>query len=138
MKHLIILVTLVLSLFGANIDWPSNYENALVEAKKQNKLVYIFITSDSCRWCREFESTTLQDEYIKDRLEKEFVSIHLSRDRHTIPEQFEKAPVPRHYFTDAKGNILYNSLGHRGIACFDAFMDNAKEKDELNKQGEKK
>ncbi|QSZ42271.1 DUF255 domain-containing protein [Sulfurimonas aquatica] len=138
MKYFIAIAVLSISLFGANIDWPSDYKVALKEAKKQNKLVYIFITSDSCGWCRKFEDTTLQDEYIKERLAKEFISIHISREWDPVPKQFETAPVPRHYFTDSDGEILYSSLGHRGIPCFDGFMDNAIEKNELNKEGDKK
>lgn len=138
MKYFIYLALLVTSIFASNIDWPSDYNKALSKAKEEKKFLYVFITSDSCRWCRKFEQTTLQDEYIKKRLSDKFVSIHLSRDRHTVPKQFETAPVPRHYFVDMNGNILYSSLGHRGIACFDGFMDNAIEKDELNKKGEVK
>ncbi|MEA1982738.1 MAG: DUF255 domain-containing protein [Campylobacterota bacterium] len=128
MKKLIVVLLFVTSLFGADIAWPSDYKKALADAKTQNKLVYVFITSDSCQWCRKFEATTLQDEAIKKRLYSEFVPIHLSRDKHQIPKKFETAPVPRHYFTDTEGNILYSSLGHRGVECFDAFMDNAQKK----------
>lgn len=133
MKKLIILMMFTMSLFGADIDWPSDYKQALLEAKKENKLVYIFITSDDCQWCRKFEATTLQNKAIQKRLYSEFVTVHLSRDRHDIPKEFETAPVPRHYFTDAKGTILYNSLGHRGLECFDAFMDNAQNKIKVSK-----
>ncbi len=133
MKKIILVLLFVTSLFSADIDWPSDYQQALKDAKSENKLVYIFITSDSCQWCRKFEATTLQDEAIKERLYSEFVTIHLSRDKHDIPKQFETAPVPRHYFTDTEGNILYNSLGHRGVECFDAFMDNAQNKIKVSK-----
>lgn len=134
MKKLIILFAMALTLFGANIDWPNDYNKALQEAKKENKLVYVFITSDSCRWCREFERTTLQNEQIKERLHKGFAAIHLSRDRDSIPKKFETAPVPRHYFVDAQGNILYSSLGHRDEEMFNAFMDNAEEKYKMNQE----
>ncbi|MEA2072904.1 MAG: DUF255 domain-containing protein [Campylobacterota bacterium] len=133
MKKIILVLLFVTSLFSADIDWPSDYQQALKDAKSENKLVYIFITSDSCQWCRKFEATTLQDKAIKERLYSEFVTIHLSRDKHDIPKQFETAPVPRHYFTDREGNILYNSLGHRGVECFDAFMDNAQNKIKVSK-----
>ncbi len=137
MKTILLSILFALSLFGADIDWPSDYKAALQEAKQENKLVYIFITSDSCRWCRKFEATTLQDEGIKKRLQKEFVSIHMSRDQVKIPEQFKTAPVPRHYFVDADGKILYSSLGHRCVEIFDSFMDNAHQADEKNKTKEK-
>jgi len=137
MKYLIAIFILVTTLFGADIAWPSDYNKALVDAKKDNKLVYVFITSDDCRWCRKFEATTLQIPQIKDRLHKNFITVHLSRDRNEIPKIFETAPVPRHYFVDAKGNILYSSLGHRDQDMFNAFMSNAQERYEMNQKKEK-
>ncbi|MBL1244222.1 MAG: thioredoxin family protein [Sulfurimonas sp.] len=133
MKNLLFIILLATTLFSANLDWPSDYDQALVDAKKQDKLIYLFITSDNCKWCKKFANTTLQDELIKKRLHSEFITIHMSRDKHSIPKQFETAPVPRHYFTDTEGNILYSSLGHRGLPCFNAFMDNAQEQFEFNK-----
>ena len=128
MRYILFMFLLVSSLYSANLNWSNDYKKALGDAKKENKLIYVFITSDSCKWCRKFENTTLQDKAILKRLHSEFITIHLSRDRDEIPKQFETAPIPRHYFTDSKGNILYNSLGHRGVECFDAFMDNAQNK----------
>ncbi len=133
MKYLILVFMLVGSLYSANLDWSNDYKKALVDAKKEHKLVYIFITSDSCQWCRKFEETTLRDENITKRLYSEFITIHLSRDKDKIPKKFETAPVPRHYFTDAAGNILYSSLGHRKVECFDAFMDNAQDRLKVSK-----
>lgn len=133
MKNLLFIILLATTLFSANLDWPSDYDQALVDAKKQDKLIYLFITSDNCKWCKKFANTTLQDKLIKKRLHSEFITIHMSRDKYSIPKQFETAPVPRHYFTDTEGNILYSSLGHRGLPCFNAFMDNAQEQFEFNK-----
>jgi hypothetical protein len=131
MRYIVSLILISFSLFSAELDWSHNYKQGLVDAKKEHKLLYVFITSDACKWCRKFESTTLQDRAIKKRLYSEFITIHLSRDRDEIPEKFKTAPVPRHYFTDAEGNILYSTLGHRGVECFDSFMDNAHERFKL-------
>jgi len=133
MKSLIILTLLVGSLFASDIDWSNNYKKTLDKAKLSGKSIYILITSDNCRWCRKFESTTLQDKVILKRLYKEFEVLHLSRDRDVIPDKFEVTPVPRHYFVTSDEEILYNSLGHRGVDCFDAFMDNAQNKLKVTK-----
>ena len=128
MKHLLVTLSFVIGLFGSDLGWSSKYEQSLEKAKQEHKLVYVFITSDSCKWCRKFENTTLQDKTILQRLYSEFEVVHLSRDRHKIPKGFETSPIPRHYFVDSDGKILYSSLGHRGIECFDAFMDNAEDR----------
>jgi thioredoxin-related protein len=137
MKQLFSLFLFVSSLMSSDIDWPNDYKQALHQAKEENKLVYIFITSDSCQWCRKFEATTLQNTQVKKRLFANYVPIHLSRDRDTIAKQFETAPVPRHYFTNAEGEILYSSLGYRDEIMFNAFMDNAQDKQKLNQKKDK-
>jgi len=125
MRGLIFLFMIATALFSNELGWSHNYDKSLEKAKESGKLVYVLITSDNCRWCRKFENTTLQDKAILKRLYSEFEVVHLSRDRDDIPKSFETTPVPRHYFVDVNGKVLYNSLGHRGVDCFDAFMDNA-------------
>lgn len=133
MKKIILILAMVASLFAADIDWPSDYNAALAKAKTENKIVYVLLTSDNCRWCRKFENTTLQNQAVKDRLAKEFIVVHISRDRDYVPENFETTPVPRHYFVNSDGEIVYESLGHRGIECFSIFMDDAQDNIKVNK-----
>lgn len=128
MKYILLLLLFTSALMSAELKWLDDYNTALREAKKEHKLIYIFISSSTCGWCHKFEKTTLEDEAIKKRLAKEFVTLHLIRDFDDIPAKFKTSPVPRHYFTDAKGDILYNSLGYRKVDVFESFMDNAQEK----------
>ncbi|MBN2817237.1 MAG: DUF255 domain-containing protein [Campylobacterales bacterium] len=133
MKTLFALLLSFGFLFGNDLGWSHDYKTAQEKALKSKKLIYTLITSESCKWCRKFESTTLQDEKILKRLYKEFEVVHLSRDKDSIPKEFETSPVPRHYFTNAKGDILYSSLGHRGVECFESFMDNAQDDTKADK-----
>ena len=128
MKYLVVIFALISSLMSAELNWSHDYKAALQKSQKSGKLVYVLITSENCKWCRKFENTTLQDKDILKRLYKEFEVVHISREHDYVPKSFKTSPVPRHYFTDAKGEVLYNSLGHRGVECFDSFMDNAEDK----------
>jgi len=132
MRVAIIILFVIASLQAMELGWSDNYDEALAQAKKEHKLVYTLITSSTCGWCRKFEKTTLQDTMVKKRLTKEFITVQLTRDFDTIPKEFKTSPVPRHYFTDSNGKILYSSLGYRKVECFDSFMDNAQEKYEIN------
>ena len=128
MRYLISFLLLTTVVFSAELDWPSHYKEALTQAKQNNKIIYILITSQSCKWCVKFEKTTLKDEKIKKRLNSQFITIHLTRDKDAIPSKFKTAPVPRHYFVDSNGDILYSALGYRDVELFDSFMDNAQDK----------
>ncbi len=134
MKIVLFLVLFILSLNAAELGWSHDYTKGLQEAKKEHKIVYVLITSENCGWCRKFERTTLQNKEIKKRLREDFITIHLSREWDDVPTAFKPSPVPRHYFVDEKGEILYSSLGYRDVEMFESFMDNAQEKYQLNKE----
>ena len=123
MKVLLITIALISTLFGAELDWPNDYNKALEIAKKENKHVYMLITSESCRWCRKFEATTLQDEATLERLKSKYVLLHISRDRDYMPSKFKKKRVPRHYFITQKGEVIYSFLGYWNAEDFDSFLD---------------
>lgn len=111
-----------------NLGWSHNYKASFAKAQKSNKVLYVLITSEDCGWCRKFERTTLQDKAIKQRLKSEFEVVHLSREKDEVPKMFKTSPIPRHYFVAPSGKIVYDSLGHRGVACFESFMDEAQGK----------
>ncbi|MBT5935392.1 DUF255 domain-containing protein [Sulfurimonas sp.] len=138
MKKLLLLLALLTSLFSVELGWMDDYKQALVDAKKENKLIYLLITSSTCSWCQMFKDITLQDKKLIQRLEKEFITVQLVRDFDKIPEGFESSPVPRHYFTDSDGVMLYNSLGYRDEETFEVFIDNAEEKFEMNNENKSK
>ena len=125
MKKLIILLVLVSSLFGADIDWPSEYKEALVQAKKENKHIYMLITANDCRWCRKFERTTLQDPKIIKALKEKYVLLHIDRemDMDDMPSTFKSKRVPRHYFLDNNGEVIYTFLGYWDSLDFNSFLD---------------
>ena len=98
MKLILVTLVFITTLFSAELDWPNDYKAALVQAKKENKDIYMLITSADCRWCRKFEASTLQDDKTIERLKKQYVFLHIDRDWDEIPEHFKKKRVPRHYF----------------------------------------
>jgi len=133
MKILFLVFGLFSFVFGLD-GFLEDYGEALKKAKQEHKKVYMLITSDSCRWCRKFEQTTLKDKTFLDKLKKNYVLLHLSRDRDFIPKKFDTAPVPRHYFLSADGKTIFASLGHRNVTMFNSFL---KTVDEIQNKGKK-
>ncbi len=116
------------TLFSTNIEILNDYDLGLQKAKLENKLLYVLISSQKCKWCKKFENTTLNNDSIKDRLSKEFVVVELILEHDTIDERFKTTPIPRHYFLDLNSNIIYEALGYRDSVLFDSFMDNAQDR----------
>jgi len=122
-----ILVTALISLLSAAPDWPSDYEQALKNAKEAKKDIYLFVGSEYCKYCDKFTADVLNKKEVLKKLKKDYVLIYLSRDIDDIPEKFETKPVPRHYFLTTGGEIIYTTIGYRSVEAFYELLDEVKE-----------
>jgi uncharacterized protein YyaL (SSP411 family) len=114
---------LVSSLSAIELDWEHNFNNALNTAKKENKLVYLFIGADQCKHCDRFKKQTLSNKELISKMQKEYVLLYMSRDQHAIPEGFEKYGVPMHYFLTPEGKIIAKVQGSRELEGWYDVLD---------------
>jgi len=115
-------------LFSSTIDavelnWEHNYDNALATAKKEKKMVYLFIGADRCRHCDRFKKQTLSNKELIVKMKKEYVLLYMSRDQHAIPDRFEKYGVPFHYFLTPEGKIIAGVQGSRELEGWYDVLD---------------
>jgi uncharacterized protein YyaL (SSP411 family) len=130
MKHLLFLskfffsiLLLSSSLNAIELNWEHNYENALLTAKKENKLVYLFIGADRCIHCDRFKEQTLSNKELIETMKEDYVLLYMSRDKHIIPDQFEKYGVPMHYFLTPDGKITAHIRGSRELSGWYDVLD---------------
>lgn len=118
MKKLLLTLMLLPSLFAFEPDWIHNYDEALTEAKKEHKDVYLFIAADACPFCKKFKNETLSKVKILMAIEKKFIPLYLSRDHHYIPDNFERYGAPRHYFLKEDGTVYNEDAGFKSPKQF--------------------
>ena len=111
------------TLNAAELNWEHNYNNALATAKKEKKMVYLFIGADQCRHCDRFKKQTLSNKELIVKMKKEYVLLYMSRDQHTIPDRFEKYGVPFHYFLTPEGKIIAEVQGSRELEGWYDVLD---------------
>lgn len=118
MKLFIFLFLLISSLHSVDLNWEHDYNKALKQAKEQNKDVYLFVGADVCRFCDKFKKETLSREHVMKKLREDYIPLYMSRDKHDIPKHFEVKGVPRHYFLNSNGEIIYTTRGSREVDGF--------------------
>lgn len=61
-----------------NLDWKANLEQAMAEAKKENKAVLVnFTGSDWCKWCMKLNAEVFSQPEFKEYAEKKLVLVKL-------------------------------------------------------------
>jgi thioredoxin-related protein len=114
---------LISTLNAVELNWEHNYNNALATAKKEKKMVYLFIGADQCRHCDRFKEQTLSNKDLIEEMKKEYVLLYMSRDQHKIPDGFEKYGVPMHYFLTPEGKTIAVVQGSRELEGWYDVLD---------------
>jgi thioredoxin-related protein len=111
------------TLNAIELNWEHNYENALATAKKEQKMVYLFIGADRCTHCERFKEQTLSNKDLINDMKEDYILLYMSRDQHDIPDRFEKYGVPFHYFLTSEGKIIAEVQGSRELAGWYDVLD---------------
>ena len=112
MRYMTILFLLLLSLQADEINWNSDFAAAQAQAQKENKIIYAVITSETCRWCRKLESTTLKQPAIIKNLNDKYAAVEITRGKGKYPKCFKATMVPMTYFVAPDGRIIYSVPGY--------------------------
>jgi len=120
---LLSILLFISTLDAVELNWEHNYNNALTTAKKEKKMVYLFIGADNCRHCDRFKKQTLSNKELIEKMKKEYVLLYMSRDQHNIPDGFEKYGVPMHYFLTSEAKIIAVIQGSRELEGWYDVLD---------------
>ncbi len=90
----------------------SNYEEAFLVAKKNNKPMFILFSTKHCRWCRKLKETTLKDQEIIKRLNNEFIVLLLDKDLSIYPSKYKVTAVPTIYITNKDEEVFTSIIGY--------------------------
>lgn len=129
MKYLLGLCFLSFMAWGGEIQWNDSYDQALLKAKKENKPLMVLITTESCRYCRKLEATTLQDEGVIAKMNTHFQTVHVTKDKSIYPKTLKTKMVPTTYFIDPRDNkVLYSIPGFWDAEDYTSILDDATRK----------
>ncbi|WP_373069606.1 thioredoxin family protein [Sulfurimonas sp.] len=135
MKLLILTFLLSISLLANSIEWQNNYKTALESAKKENKLLFVFITSKNCKFCKKLKETTLKNKDIVNKINKDYISVIVMKDKDYFPSKLNAKATPMIYFLDKDENIIDYSLGYWDVVDFNFILKDVKKRlDKRKKQ----
>ena len=128
-KKLFVAFLLLLSTqLSAEVVWQKNFSQSLELAKKEQKVLMLFVESKSCRWCKKMKNRTLSDERVIKRL-KPYVSLKVMRDDMDVMRELPSIHgVPTIFFMTANKKILETVVGYFNIEDFLSYIDDVEGK----------
>ena len=126
-KLLALLLFLPLGLF-ADITWQKDIPTAFELAKKEHKVVMIFVEGETCRWCKKMKHRTLSDENVDKRLQP-YIAVKVFREnKEAMKDLPEIQGVPTIFFMTAEKKILESVIGYYTVEDFISYINDV-EKD---------
>jgi len=122
-KICFVVLLLFSTLSAIELGWEHDYKKALATAKKEHKMVYLFIGADHCKHCERFKKQTLSDKKLIEAMKKKYVLLYMSRDKHDIPKKYALYGVPFHYFLTPEGKTIVKAQGSRELAGWYDVLD---------------
>lgn len=114
-------IVFTLSLFTSFLfaDYKS-LDEALIEAKKQEKDLLLFIHSKHCFYCKDMIKNTLNDEEVKEFIEKRFIFLMVEDyQRNLLRKDIKTNFVPMTYLISGEdGEILLELPGRKDKKTF--------------------
>lgn len=111
------------NLYAIELNWEHDYKKALLQAQKEDKMVYLLIGADKCRHCDRFKEETLSNKELIKTMKEDYILLYMSRDQQKIPYKFELYGAPRHYFLNSKGDIIADGQGSRELEGWYDILD---------------
>jgi thiol:disulfide interchange protein len=111
---------------SGTLTWKTNLDNALAQAKKEKKPLFVDIYATWCGPCRKMEQTTYTDEKVQSQLKKYvLVKIDADQDRETA-KKFGTQYLPTLLVLNHKGQVVTSQAGYMDPDAFLAFLADAK------------
>lgn len=110
-KIVFILMFSVFALFGADIKWEKDYASALKRSKTLHKPMMFIISNHHCHFCVQFETTTLKDPKVVQKLNADYVSAIVYIDENPLfPRELAVGGTPGTWFLKSNGEPMFEPV----------------------------
>ena len=112
----------VSSLCAEGINWR-NWETAIDEAKRTNKMIMMDVIRDNCRYCTKMDKTVFHNESMATYIEKNFIPVKVNLSQRSIPMGIKVEITPTFFFFTADQKMVKKISGSWNQSDFHELID---------------
>lgn len=125
MKKILILILCLASSLFAELDWESSYEQGVVKAKKEHKIVMLMFSAKTCKMCNYMKSTVYENDEVSEYIKSFFIPIEVDIQEHPDKYGYQVFGTPTYYFLNSEGKPIGRMMV--GGASPEGFLQKLKE-----------
>lgn len=111
MRKILFLFLMTISISAADIKWEKDYLSAVSKAKTLQKPIMFVVSNHNCRFCLMFESTTLKDQKVVQKLNSDYINAIVYIDEDPIFPQYLNVPgTPGTWFLKSDGEPMFDPV----------------------------
>ncbi len=103
-------------------------KDSLIEAKKTNKPLMVYVMSDSCAYCEKMKKRTLSDESVQKNIQ-DFIFVKVDKNSKEAKQYLPQTRyTPTTYFISSKFKVVNTVKGYLGKDDFNLWINDSKSK----------
>jgi len=125
----LLIAVLTLPAFGQGIDfYEGDWKDALAEAEKSEKLVFVDAYAEWCGPCKRMAKTTFVNQSVGDFFNANFINLKIDMEKGhglTFRQDYPVSAFPTLMFLNGKGEIILKTTGAKDVAKIIDFAKKA-------------
>lgn len=121
MKKVLLSFLLLMSSLHA-LEWLE-YDQALIQAKKENKIIMVMLGRSSCGVCNYMKKVVFQDKNVLKKLEPKFLPVYIELDFDDIPNDLTFVGTPTFHFLNKDEKAIHRIDGGKTTPSFLKALD---------------
>ncbi|MBW4258150.1 thioredoxin family protein [Methanobacterium subterraneum] len=98
----------------SSIQWGNDLNQAMEEAKKSNKTIFIDFYADWCSYCGDMDEETFTDPQVKEKLTLNYVLLKVDVDKNPdLSSKYRAYSLPTIVIVDSSGNEIKRIIGYQ-------------------------
>jgi thioredoxin-related protein len=110
-----------------SLKWETDYDKAVADAKKANKIVMVDVYTDWCGWCKKLDRDTYANASVAEKLNKDFIAVKLNPEKSQrgaeLARSFGTRGYPHIVFLDGDGKKVSEVGGYVSADDFIKKLD---------------
>ena len=97
-----------------SLQWSTDLNQALADAKATNKSVFVDFYGTSCSYCREMDEGTYTSPKVIEKLNQNYVLVRVDVDKTpTLSSKYQAYSLPTMVILDSSGNEIKRIIGYQ-------------------------